>query len=67
MTYNVFGGTLNRAQFNSTKFSMHVAHVRGSVLLWCSLWRRCEMLRTSGFVDVWTTTCLHIIAMRRHR
>jgi len=32
---------------NFTKFSVHVICGRGSVLLW----RRCNMLRTSGFVD----------------
>ena len=30
-----------------TKFFMHVPRGRGSVLLW----RRCDMLRTSGFLD----------------
>jgi len=32
---------------NFTKFSVHVTCSRGSVILW----RQCDTLRTSGFVD----------------
>ena len=42
---HIFGTRLTRAIF--TKFFLHVTYGRGSVLLW----RRSDMLCTSGFTD----------------